>query len=62
MFEFIECKMGISDIELIKIQNYLAEYNDRLIQRIPQRLPETMINIANNQMQRVNNMIFEKVC
>ena len=54
--------MGISVNELVKIQSYLAEYNDRLIQRIPQRLPETMINIANNQMQRVNNMIFEKVC
>ena len=54
--------MGISVNELVKIQSYLAEYNDRLIQRISQRLPETMINIANNQMQRMNNMIFEKVC
>ena len=54
--------MGISEIELIKIQNYLAEYNDRLIQRISHRLPTTMVNIAKHQMERLNNMIFEKVC
>ena len=54
--------MGFSESELNKVQEFLDCYNKQLIKRIPVALPETMLNIARQQMVRMNNMSFEQVC